>query len=93
MLCPHDFVSYVLKSSHMKDRVVLARAALNILFDIEQYPVDLAEVAGLRSEGRLMVRAFLAWVAVNPHEHLSWPYHLCEPLIDLVDEKRKEGRG
>jgi len=84
MLHPIDFVTYVRLKSDLMDRSLLARIALNALYDYERYPVDLSELAELCCESRVMARAFLAWCAIDPEEWSSWPQPLCECLFKLV---------
>ncbi|MBN8499533.1 MAG: hypothetical protein J0M19_00045 [Sphingomonadales bacterium] len=84
MLAPIDFTTYVRASKIASDQVIMARIALNVLYDPERYPVDLSEIAKMRSESRIMTRAFLAWCAIDQDEWLSWPERLCHSLIRLL---------
>lgn len=84
MLPPIAFVTYVRRAKPSADREVMARVALNVLYDPERYPVDLSEVSALGCQARLMTRGFLAWCAIEKDEWLSWQPYLCECLIKLL---------
>lgn len=84
MLPPIAFVTYVRRAKPSADREVMARVALNVLYDPERYPVDLSEVSALACEARLMTRGFLAWCAIEQKEWLSWQPYLCDCLIKLL---------
>lgn len=85
MLPPIDFISYVLRSPAGEDQKVMAMVALNTLFDVEQFPVDLSQVMALGTNNRIMTRAFLAWCAIEPKEYLSQSLFLSRNLRKVVD--------
>lgn len=88
MIYPGEFALFVLKASRWpSDQKVMARIALNFLFDPEQYPVDLSEVVALQSDNRIMTEAFFANCASFPIEAANWPREdlLCEAMRKIVN--------
>ncbi|WP_036106860.1 hypothetical protein [Lysobacter capsici] len=87
MLYPGDFALFVIEANRWpEEQRVMARVALNFLFDPEQYPVDLSEVLALHSENRIMVDAFFSNCGSFPIEYGSWHKEegLCHALMELV---------
>jgi len=85
VIYPADFVGYLRKRAKCADdRLVMARIALNALYDPQLYPVDVFEVMRLRNESRVMTEAFLAFCAVNPQQYCSWDDGLCAELFGVV---------
>lgn len=86
MINPVDYYGF-LKRQHQdpEDQVLMARIALNVMFDPAAYPVDLSEVTSLRAVNRMVAEGFLAYCAVNPKEFGSWGTRspLYEPLAEL----------
>ena len=64
MIHPGDYVQYVRNAK--QHRSVLARVALNVLYDPDAFPVDLSEVLSLGSEERHMARGLISWCTVSP---------------------------
>lgn len=92
MLHPTDYVNMIFGSELNADQVVMARVALNVLFDPDQYPVDLSEVMALSGANRILVRGFLAWCAFDPTRYQSRSEELCERLrIAVIDPGAAEG--
>lgn len=89
MVEPSDYKIYVLAVSSKADQKVMARVALNALFAPDRYPVDLSEIALLRSDHKLMTRAFLARCALEPSHYLSWSQGRCWRLIALLEDEKK----
>lgn len=90
MIYPSDFALFVLEARRWpEEQKVMARLALNFLFDPEQYPVDLSETLGLHSDNRIMVNAFLAACGSFPNEASTWEKEdmLCHALIDLTSKE------
>jgi hypothetical protein len=88
MIYPGEFPLFVLEATRWPaDQQVMARVALNFLFDPEQYPVDLSEVLSLQSNNRIMTEAFFANCASFPIEAGTWPREdfLCEAMRGLVE--------
>jgi hypothetical protein len=84
MLPAIDFISYVLRSPSGDDQKVMALVALNTLFDVERFQVDLSKVMALGTENRIMTRAFLAWCAIEPKEYSSRSAFLSRHLIGII---------
>lgn len=84
MLHPVDYVNTIFGLELTADQVVMARVALNVLFDPDQYPVDISEVMTLRSKNRILVRGFLAWCAFEPEHYQSLSEELCQRLRRAV---------
>ena len=90
MIYPADFVSFVRKKAKpAAEQVVLARIALNALYDPEIYPVDVHELMLLHNENRVMAKAFLSYCAINPKEYSNWSELLCEELFAICADGRK----
>jgi hypothetical protein len=85
MLRPSDFILYI--KSAEADRVLLARVALNVLYDPALYPVDLSAVLALRGMSRAMVKSLLDWCATEPSEHTGSPDCTFVELIALADPR------
>lgn len=84
MLPAIDFISYVLRSPSGDDQKVMALVALNTLFDVERFPVDISKVMTLGTNDRIMTRAFLAWCAIEPTEYSSRSAFYARRLISIV---------
>lgn len=67
-----------------EDKRVMARVALNALVDPQRYPVDLSEIKGLKIEARLLVRAFLAYMATNANEYGTWDAVRCDVFYEAL---------
>lgn len=70
MLSAREFT--VLATTADRDQTLLARIALNALYDPARYPVDMSELLSLTAHHRALARSFLAWCAVHPHEYTNW---------------------
>lgn len=72
MIYPEDFIAAVKKTKSPDEKSLMARVALNALYDPERFPVDLSEVMALPQESKMLVRGFMAYCAINPSEYLSY---------------------
>lgn len=90
MLPPLDFLIYVRRSPPGHDQKVMAAVALNTLWDVEGFPVDLSQVMRLSTNNRVMTRAFLDWCAMVPKEYLSLKHFSLLDLMKLVAPERFE---
>jgi hypothetical protein len=64
MMHPGDFVLFVRGAT--RNRQVLARIALNVLFDPDAYPVDLSEIQALDHRDRDAVNSLLVCSVTEP---------------------------
>lgn len=93
MLYDLDFVSYIKRMTdedQQADRRVMARVALNALYDSEAYPVDLSEILRLHSINRSLTRAFLLGCSLRPEVFQSWSDGGCAALVELASGIREE---
>lgn len=91
MIYPADFVSFVRKKTKpVEEQIILARIALNALYDPEMYPVDVHELMLLHNENRVMAEAFLAYCAINPKEYSGWTELSCQELFAICAAGRKD---
>lgn len=86
MLHPADYVHYIETAGINKP--LLARIALNALYDSDAFPVDLSELNTLDSRGGQMARAFLDWCGTDPTQFSSWAEDGVERLKNIVDPHR-----
>lgn len=90
MIYPGDY-SLTLQREHIdpNDRRVMARVALNALIDPALYPVDLTEIQNAGSEARMLIHAFLAFMANHPEIYGSGTDFECNDFLCLLDPNRK----
>lgn len=73
-MVPEDYMAYVCRTEiDQANREVLARLALNQLFDVDRYPVRLKEVISLPFEERMRARSFMDYCAIHPSLRSSYP--------------------
>lgn len=85
MIYPADYMFCLRDNPYrQQDKQVMARVALNALVDPERYPVDLSEVRTLGIGARLLVRAFLAYMANNADEYGTWDAERCKIFHEVL---------
>jgi hypothetical protein len=84
MIYPEDFIAVVKKTKKPDEKSLMARVALNALYDPERFPVDLSEVMALPQESKMLVRAFMAFCAINPGKYLSYSDSLLPRLTHFI---------
>lgn len=91
MLHEIDFVSFIHDLTDQKserDRSIMARVALNALYDAELFPVDLSEVMSLRGKHAVLTRAFISWCLLEPIAFQRWSEFASSALIPYVRPKQ-----
>ena len=72
-MVPEDYMAYVCRTEiDQTHRDVLARLALNQLFDADRYRVRLKEVMSLPFEERMRARSFIEYCAIHPSLRFSY---------------------
>lgn len=75
-----DFVSLIQNMSDQPDRSVMARIALNTLYDHDQFPVDMSELLSLQHSANIhATKGFLDYCAAGLEGYSSWnldQYHI-----------------
>lgn len=69
------------------ERVVMARIALNALFDPNAYPVDMSELASLTSEPNILTRSMLNYCVIHPEYFGSLDQPRARRLAALVSSE------
>lgn len=73
-MVPEDYIGFVCRTKiDAEHRDVMARLALNQLFDADRYPVRLKEVMLLPYEERMRARSFMEYCAIHPSLRFSYP--------------------
>ncbi len=73
-MVPEDYMAYVCRAEiDPAHREVLARLALNQLFDPDRYRVRINEVMSLPFEERMRARSFIEYCAIHPSLRFSYP--------------------
>jgi hypothetical protein len=83
MLHPIDYLSAVLDGG--RDKVLMARIALNRVFDPKAYPVDLSEIRGLHAINEAITMALLARCAAKREPWMS--QSLVENIREIADRQ------
>lgn len=90
-------VDYIIRIKAEKDplaqRAIMARIALNILFDSHVYPVDLSELSELGPEAYLLSRSLLSYCRIFPQYVGAMDardLNLLERILDGCKEGAKE---
>lgn len=89
MICPHDYCNLLRNVQSPTEAAVLARICLNVVFDPEQFPVDLSELFGLSVENMLLARGLLCWAGVAPNTYSSWSNDACVPLMEIAQAQNR----
>lgn len=90
MIYPGDY-NLSLQREHIgpNDRLIMARVALNALIDPELYPVDITEIQNAGYEARILIHAFLDFMANHPERYGSGTDFECDDFLCLLDPNRK----
>ncbi|CAD1790213.1 hypothetical protein XSP_001551 [Xanthomonas euroxanthea] len=89
MFHPANLVEHIDRMPSGSDRSVMARVALNLLYDPDLYPVSLIEVLELGAVERVLVRACLDYCAIDRRQLLSWS----DGRVVELREFAKEGQA
>lgn len=85
MIYPFDFMRLMEQRDFtLEDKRVMARVALNMLIDPQQYPVDLSEIEQLRDEPRVLTHALIAYMCQNSTEHGNENLDACQPFLRVL---------
>lgn len=79
-----NYVGYIDQVRDAGERVLMARIALNVLYDADQYPVDVSEILSLSPLSFAASRSFMAWSAIQ-HNYSTWTSDLAIRLRALAE--------
>lgn len=85
-MVPEDYIGYVCRTTIDPEiRKVLARLALNQLFDADRYRVGLQEVMLLPFQERMRARSFMDYCAIHPSFRSSYPLAGVRGLLQCLE--------
>lgn len=85
-MVPEDYMAYVCRTEiDQTHREVLARLALNQLFDADRYCVRLKEVMSLPFEERMRARSFIDYCAIHPSLRSSYPMNNVKEILRCLE--------
>lgn len=82
MLHPITFIEHIQNSEQQQP--LMARIALNAIYDADAYPVDISELDKLSSFNRSIVTGFMNWCAVRQQEKYNSNEYEIEDLQHLA---------
>ena len=89
MLHAVDYVHFV-RGAEIH-QVLLARIALNALYNSKEYPLDLSELGALFGSHRTMALGFLAWLPFASPPERRWSLEETSELRAIVRRSSKRG--
>lgn len=85
-MVPEDYMGFVCRTKiDPVHRDVMARLALNQLFDADHYRVCLQEVMLLPFEERTRARSFMEYCAIHPLTRSSYTFSSVEGLMSCLE--------
>lgn len=79
-----NYVGYIGQVQDASEQVLMARIALNVLYDADQYPVDVSEMLSLSPLSFAASKSFLAWSAIQ-HNYSTWTSDIAIRLRALAE--------